>query len=152
MAIIISGLQHFVRRNNFILAKPNSISVKLHPDPITGANAITGHGQGFVAVNGSNISNPVIVLPDKIINPWPIALSASALSLCIADFSEVIGLKPELVVFGSGALFRFPDRRIMAAFAEARIGFEVMDTPAACRTYNVLMSEGRRIAATLLIG
>ena len=153
MAIIISGLQHFVRRNNFILAKPNSISVKLHPDPITGANAITGHGRGFVAINGGNISHPVIVLPDKLINPWPITSpSASALSLCIADFATVIDLKPELVVFGSGAFFRFPDRRIMAAFAEARIGFEVMDTPAACRTYNVLMSEGRRIAATLLVG
>ncbi len=153
MAIIISGLQYFVRRNNFILAKPNSISVKLHLDPVTGANAITGHGQGFVAVNGSNISHPVIVLPDKIINPWPVASpSASALTLSIADFADVLALKPELVVFGSGALFRFPDRRIMAAFAEARIGFEVMDTPAACRTYNVLMSEGRRIAATLLIG
>ena len=68
------------------------------------------------------------------------------------DFAALLDLKPELVVFGSGAVFRFPERRIMAAFANARIGFEVMDTPAACRTYNVLMSEGRQIAAALLIG
>ncbi|MCY7389820.1 MAG: Mth938-like domain-containing protein [Burkholderiales bacterium] len=127
--------------------------MKLHLDPVTGSNVITGHGPGFVAINGGNISAPVIILPDKIINPWLIASpSPSALALCIDDFADVFELKPELVVFGSGALFRFPDRRIMAAFGEARIGFEVMDTPAACRTYNVLMSEGRRIAAALLIG
>ena len=146
-----------MRRNNFILANPNSTPVKLHLDPITGTNAITGHGPGFVAINGGNISNAVIVLPDKIIDPWiissPWAVSShSALSLCMDDFAALLDLKPELVVFGSGALFRFPERSIMAAFANARIGFEVMDTPAACRTYNVLMSEGRQIAAALLIG
>ncbi len=142
-----------MRRNNFILANPNSTPVKLHLDPITGANAITGHGPGFVAINGGNVSNAVIVLPDKIIHPWVTGSpSASALSLCMDDFAALIDLKPELVVFGSGAVFRFPERSIMAAFANARIGFEVMDTPAACRTYNVLMSEGRQIAAALLIG
>lgn len=127
--------------------------MKLHLDTASGFNSITGHGPGFVAVNGDSISNPVIVLPDKLINPWPIAAAAvSVATLAIADFAELFGLKPELVVFGSGAVFRFPDRRLMAAFAEARIGFEVMDTPAACRTYNVLTSEGRRVAAALLIG
>ncbi len=142
-----------MRRNNFILANPNSTPVKLHLDPITGANAITGHGPGFVAINGGNICNAVIVLPDKIINPWVTGSpSCSALSLCMDDFAALLDLKPELVVFGSGAVFRFPERSIMAAFANARIGFEVMDTPAACRTYNVLMSEGRQIAAALLIG
>ena len=60
-------------------------------------------------------------------------------------------MKPELVVFGSGATFRFPDARIIAAFSQAHIGFDVMDTPAACRTYNVLMGEGRHVAAALLV-
>jgi uncharacterized protein len=78
--------------------------------------------------------------------------SLSALSLCIADFAELLELKPDLVLFGSGATFRFPDRSLLAAFAQTHIGFEVMDTPAACRTYNVLSSEGRRIAAALLVG
>ena len=142
-----------MRRNNFILANPNSTPVKLHLDPFTGANAITGHGNGYIAINGANIANAVIVLPEALINPWQLAASsASAQSLCIEDFAALLQLKPELVVFGSGAAFRFPDRRIMAAFAGAGMGFEVMDTPAACRTYNVLMSEGRRIAAALLIG
>ncbi len=126
--------------------------MKLHLDPITGSNAITGHGPGFVVVNGSNINHPVIVLPDKIIDPWLIAsMPATAQSLCIADFTALLAIKPELVVFGSGSKFQFPLPTILAAFSAARIGFEVMDTPAACRTYNVLMSEGRRVAAALLV-
>ena len=126
--------------------------MKLHLDPITGSNAITGHGAGFVVVNGSNINHPVIVLPDKIIDPWLItSISATAQSLCVADFTALLALTPELVVFGSGTKFQFPLATILAAFSTARIGFEVMDTRAACRTYNVLMSEGRRVAAALLI-
>ena len=152
MTIIISGLHYFVRRNIFILANPNSSPVKLLLDTTRGFNAITSHGQGFIAVNGGKICNAVIVLPDKLINPWLVAVtSASPVSLRRADFAELIALKPELVVFGSGQIFRFPAPTVMSAFAEARIGFEVMDTPAACRTYTVLMSEGRRVAAALLI-
>ena len=142
-----------MRRNNLILANTNSTAVKLHLDPITGANAITGHGQGYIAINGNKIGNSAIVLPEKIIDPWVTAASpAAAQTLCIADFAALLALKPELVVFGSGAAFHFPDRSVITEFSKARIGFEVMDTPAACRTYNVLMSEGRRIAAALLIG
>ena len=144
-----------MRRNKFILANPNSATVKLHLDPITGSNAISGHGPGFIAINGHKISHHVIVMPDKILDPWPLGSPStppSVESLCIENFAALLDLKPELIVFGSGAIFRFPHRHIMAAFAEAKIGFEVMDTPAACRTYNVLMSEGRDIAAALLIG
>jgi uncharacterized protein len=127
--------------------------VKLQLASTSGFNTITGHGDGYIAVNGGAIGNPVIVLPDKLISPWQIVASpASAASLEIADFTELLALKPELVVFGSGSKFRFPDRRVLTEFARARIGFEVMDTPAACRTYNVLAGEGRRIAAALLIG
>lgn len=127
--------------------------MKLHLDPLSGSHTITGHGPGFVVIDGVHVSNPVIILPDAIINPWRIASPMhKATSLCVDDFADIFDRKPELVVFGAGAIFRFPDRRILAAFAEARIGFEVMDTPAACRTYNVLVSEGRRIAAALLIG
>ena len=127
--------------------------MKLHLDTINVANTITGHGADYVTVNGDKICHAVMVLPDTLIDPWQLqASSKSAQLLCIDDFTALIALKPELVVFGSGAVFCFPNRRIMAGFADAKIGFEVMDTPAACRTYNVLASEGRRIAAALLIG
>ena len=127
--------------------------MKLHLDPANGSHVITQHGAGFVVIDGIRVTEHVIILPDVIINPWRIgSVTFTATSLCVDDFAAIFERRPELVVFGAGAVFRFPERRILAAFAEARIGFEVMDTPAACRTYNVLVSEGRRIAAALLIG
>lgn len=101
-----------------------------------------------VMVNSTRLETAAIVMPDKIISPWAVS-DPSAMD--IADFAVLLELKPELVLFGSGESFRFPHPRIMAAFSQARIGFDVMDTPAACRTYNVLTSEGRIVAAALLI-
>ncbi len=122
--------------------------MKLHLNNTVGLNAITGHGEGSVSVNNQPIDHALIVTPDKIIDPWQI-VNLSALSLI--DFAHLLELKPELVIFGSGKSFRFPDPRIMAAFSQAHIGFEVMDTAAACRTYNVLAGEGRNVAAALLV-
>ena len=123
--------------------------MKLHLNSATGLNTITGHGAGFVQINQQRVTTPLILLPDKLIAPWKIT-DIGALSM--TDFSLLIELKPELVVYGSGSAFRFPDAQILAAFSQARIGFDVMDTPAACRTYNVLMGEGRNVAAALLVG
>ena len=122
--------------------------MKLHLNTTDGQNAITGHGDGYVAVNRQQITQSLIVMPAQLINPWLIADPAA---VALADFDTLLELGPELVVFGSGRSFRFPDQRIMAAFLQRRIGFEVMDTPAACRTYNVLMGEGRNVAAALLV-
>ena len=122
-------------------------NMKLHLNTTQGQNAITGHGDGYVTVNHQQIDHALIVLPDKLVNPWNIGDFAS---LAVVDFAALIELRPELVVFGAGKVFRFPDVAIMAAFSKAGIGFEVMDTPAACRTYNVLISEGRYAAAALL--
>jgi uncharacterized protein len=130
------------------LRKSQYFDMKLHLNTTVGLNAITGHGDGTVAVNNKQVNHALIVMPNQIIDPWLIIDTAA---LTLTDFSHVLALKPELVVFGSGKTFRFPHARILAAFSEARIGFEVMDTPAACRTYNVLASEGRNVAAALLV-
>lgn len=122
--------------------------MKLHLSTTEGSNTITGHGPGFIMVNRERVASHLIVMPGQLVSPWEVG-RADAVSL--ADFELLLGLKPELVIFGSGATFRFPDPRIGAAFAAARIGFDVMDTPAGCRTYNVLMSEGRNVAAALLV-
>ena len=122
--------------------------MKLHLSTAAGSNNITGHGPGFVLINQNRIDNHLIVMPNQLISPWTATTIAA---LTIADFAALIELRPELVVFGAGNTFQFPDRRIMAAFSAARIGFEAMDTPAACRTYNVLMAEGRQVAAALLV-
>ena len=122
--------------------------MKLHLSANEGANRITAHGPGFVMVNSTRIDGPLILMPDRLISPW---LVATREAVALADFAALIELRPELVLFGSGPAFRFPDPRIGAAFATAGIGFDVMDTPAGCRTFNVLMSEGRNVAAALLI-
>jgi uncharacterized protein len=122
--------------------------MKLHLNTTDGLNTISAHGPGFVIVNQNRHATALIVMPDKLIAPWP---APPIETLGVADFASLMELKPELVVFGCGPSFRFPDARIMAAFSKAKIGFDVMDTPAACRTYNVLMSEGRNVAAALLV-
>ncbi|MCA2998712.1 MAG: Mth938-like domain-containing protein [Rhodocyclaceae bacterium] len=122
--------------------------MKLHLHDASGQNAITGHGSGYVQINHIRFASPLIVTAETLISPWA-APSFEVLSF--ADFSALLTLKPALVVFGSGVRFRFPATPILAAFSQARIGFEVMDTAAACRTYNVLMSEGRNVAAALYV-
>jgi uncharacterized protein len=122
--------------------------MKLHLHTETAQNNITAHGPGYVVVGGQRIEQAVIVMPDQLISPW---VNRGVNELAFEDFAALLEWKPALVVFGSGAQFRFPHPRLLAAFSQARIGFDVMDTPAACRTYNVLMSEGRRVAAALLV-
>lgn len=122
--------------------------MKLHLSTSEGANSITGHGPGFIMVNGKRVEGPLILMPDRLVSPWTVAAKEA---VALADFASLIEMRPELVLFGSGPAFRFPDPRIGAAFMAAGIGFDVMDTPAGCRTYNVLMSEGRNVAAALLV-
>lgn len=122
--------------------------MKLHLHAEDGQNTITGHGPGYVDLSGQRITTPLVVAAQTLIAPWVVP---SIDKLVFDDFAAVIALQPSLVIFGSGATFRFPDTKILAAFSQARIGFDVMDTGAACRTYNVLLSEGRNVAAALLV-
>jgi uncharacterized protein len=122
--------------------------MKLHLHDIAGQNTITGHGTGYVQINGARLTTPVLLTPEVLISPWP---APNFDALRFDDFAALLALKPSLVVFGSGPTFRFPESKILAAFSQARIGFEVMDTPAACRTYNVLLSEGRAVGAALYV-
>jgi uncharacterized protein len=108
----------------------------------------TGYGAGHVIVNHKRFEHSLIVLPDRIIENW----DASAFEDVTAEhFDFVLSLQPEMVLFGTGAALRFPHPRLTRSLIQAGIGVEVMDTAAACRTYNILMAEGRRVAAALLI-
>jgi len=122
--------------------------MKLHLNTTAGQNTIFAHGAGYIDINGERYSAPVLLTPDWIDSPWHVKEIAM---LQFNDFAALIARKPVIVVFGSGTKFHFPDMRVMAAFSKAQIGFEVMDTGAACRTYNVLMSEGRNVAAALFV-
>ena len=90
----------------------------------------------------------LIVFPDEIIEQWP-AQSAAALNL--EHFDAVLPRKPEIILLGTGAKLWFPDYSLMAKILQTGIGFEVMDTQAACRTYNILVEEGRHVAAAIIL-
>jgi uncharacterized protein len=82
------------------------------------------------------------------VTDWP----ASSLEELKPDhLAAIVELKPEIVLLGSGASFRFPEPSLLAPLHKAGIGVEVMDTPAACRTYNILLGEGRNVLAALIV-
>jgi uncharacterized protein len=132
--------------NGYRLSK--GIRLKLHLAGASAQNLCTAYGSGFVAINQRRIETPLIVLPERIIAPWEVS-SFDALSE--EHFVFLSGLEAELVLLGAGTTLRFPHPRLLRPLMEARIGFEAMDTPAACRTYNILVAEGRKVAAALLI-
>ena len=108
----------------------------------------TGYGTGHVIVNHKRYEQSLIVLPDRIVENWD---PNSFEDITAEHFDFVMSLQPEMVLFGTGAALHFPHPRLTRSLIEAGIGVEVMDTAAACRTYNILMAEGRRVAAALLI-
>ena len=112
-----------------------------------GQNAIARHGPDGVVVN-------VVAWTQSVIVPWRgavVAWQAESFDALTADhFARLAALAPELVIFGSGARLRFPAPTVVRPLIDARIGFETMDTAAACRTYNVLLAEGRSVIAALL--
>jgi uncharacterized protein len=122
--------------------------VKLHASSPSAANAITAYGDDYVKVNGARRDSSVIVTAEQIL-PWS-ATSFDALRA--EDFQELSKLGVEIVLLGTGARQRFPHPRLTAALGTARIGLEVMDLKAACRTYNILVAEERRVALALLFG
>jgi uncharacterized protein len=120
--------------------------MKLQHDPF--GFAITGYGPGWVAVAGQRIGHSLVLHSDGQRNAWrPRRFD----DLTAADFEPLAASRPELVLFGSGERLRFPQPAWVRALVEAGIGIETMDTPAACRTYNILAAEGRRMVAALLI-
>ncbi len=122
--------------------------MKLHADPQTALNTFTACGDGYVEVNRQRYTSALLVRPDEPVAPWEVtdfdALGAD-------DFERLAAGAPQIVLLGTGARQRFPDRRLTLPLLRARIGVEVMDTRAACRTYNILMAEGRRVLAALLM-
>ena len=121
--------------------------MKLQADRIEGQNAIARHGPGGVLVNGVEHRASVVVPWRGGVLPWPVHDFAM---LEASHFDKLAALEPELVVFGSGERLRFAPAQLMRALMARRIGIETMDTAAACRTYNVLLAEGRCVVAALL--
>ena len=120
--------------------------MKLHASVPSGANTITSYGDDYVAVNGARRDRNVIVTAAEV-RAWSVVDFAH---LTVENFSELAALGVEIVLLGTGSRQRFPHPRLTAPLGRARIGLEVMDTKAACRTYNILVAEERRVALALL--
>lgn len=121
--------------------------MKLQADRIEGQNAIARHGPGGVIVNGTEYRESAIVPWTGSVRAWQVEAFDA---LTAAHFEAIAALRPELVIFGSGTRIRFVKPALLKTLIGQRIGFETMDTAAACRTYNVLLAEGRSVVAALL--
>ena len=121
--------------------------MKLHLTRAEGNQLITGYGEGWVEINTVRYEKSLVVMPDKVIPEWPDKFE----DLTAEDFEKLTELKPEMVLLGTGASQRFVHPRLTVALTEIGVSVECMDTSAACRTYNILMSEGRQVTAALLI-
>ena len=122
--------------------------MKLQADRIEGRNAISRHSVSGVIINGAQYTHSLVLPWDGDPAAWPVS---SFETLDASHFEQLLAHRPQLVLFGSGARLRFPAPRLLAGLMQARIGFETMDTAAACRTYNVLASEHRRVLAALVL-
>ena len=121
--------------------------MKLQAVQHVGQNTFTGYGEGYVSVNAVRYTNNLIVLPDQLILDWT---EASFDALGLADFELLATLDTEIILFGTGKQLRFPRPELMRPLITVQKGLEVMDIHAACRTYNVLINEGRKVAAALV--
>ncbi len=111
-------------------------------------NVIRGYGSGEIRINAQSIREAVIVSATQLlIEP---GLHGVA-DLGDSAHARLMSLEPELVLIGTGLRQQFPDASFGAQLLRAGVGYEVMDTGAACRTFNVLVSEGRRVVAVLLL-
>ncbi|MBS1131886.1 MAG: hypothetical protein H6R16_2888 [Proteobacteria bacterium] len=132
---------------NFARTFWNDPAVKLHIPNTAGLNLFTAYGDDYIAVNQEKYSTNLILLPESIIPDWT---SAKLESLTEADMQRLLELGTEIILLGTGSRLRFPPGALLRPFAVAGIGLDVMDLQAACRTYNILAAEGRKVAAALL--
>jgi len=114
----------------------------------TGQNFIHAYGPGQVTINQQAYRRSLLVTSGQLITDWP---PQSFGELLAQHFDQIRELNPEVVVLGTGVRLHFPRTADTRALIQANIGLEVMDTGAACRTYNILMQDGRRVAAALLM-
>jgi uncharacterized protein len=122
--------------------------MKFQPDTPAAGNVITRQEAGRIWVGTTAWTQSLLVPWAGEPQPWEAQAPGV---LTPAHFERVAALRPEVVIFGSGARLRFVAPTLLRSLIDARIGVETMDTPAACRTYNVLVSEGRRVLAALIV-
>jgi len=112
------------------------------------ANRIRGYDMGSVTVNQTVHNSTLVVTRDTLITDWD---PGHIDQMTTDHIQQLLDLDPELLIIGSGSRQRFPARQVLGHSIRAGVGIEVMNTPAACRTYNVLMAENRRAVVALFM-
>jgi len=121
--------------------------LKLHAQAPSNLNTVTGYGPDHIDVNRLRHAGALVLTPDGPVQAW----AAGRLDqLQAGHFAALLAHEPEVVLIGTGPTQRFLPPAVTLPLAQARIGFEVMDSPAACRTFNILVAEGRRVVAAFV--
>ena len=121
--------------------------MKLELDAGAGRYHIRAYSADAIVVNDQVVRHSCIIMPDRLVTDWP---PQRFIDLTAEHLMVIAHLAPELVLLGSGRNTRFPKLAVLAPLIAQSIGYEVMDTAAACRCYTVLAAQGRRVAAALL--
>jgi uncharacterized protein len=122
--------------------------MKLHSTSTQQYQTITAYDDNGVEINAVRFTHSLLVLPESAPVAWPVS---SFQSLTAAHFEQIDATRPDVVILGTGSKQRFVHPSLIASLTSRRIGVESMDSRAACRTYNILMAEGRKVALALII-
>ncbi len=121
--------------------------MKLHAQAPSALNTVTGYGPGYIDVNRVRHAGALLLTPDAPVQAWE---AGSLDGVQPRHFAPVLSCAPEVVLIGTGAVQRFLPPPVTLPLVQAGVGFEVMDTAAACRTFNILVAEGRRVVGAFL--
>ncbi len=122
--------------------------MKLHATTTQHYQTVTGYDEHGVEINAIPFAFSLIVLPETAPTVWPVA---NFEALTAEHFAQIDATKPDVVILGTGRKQRFVHPKLTSILTSRRIGIECMDNQAACRTYNILMAEGRKVALALII-
>jgi uncharacterized protein len=109
---------------------------------------ITAYDEGSVTISGKPFKQSLIIATTKLHENWAVSEIAQLQTIHI---EQVLAFNPELIIIGTGSRLIFPAIEVYAPIIQRGIGVDFMDTGAACRTYNILMSEGRDVVAGLIL-
>lgn len=123
--------------------------MKLHSSSTQQYQTVTGYFEGGVEINAQPFSHSLTVMPEQAPQPWPVDKFEDLTS---AHFEAIAATTPDVVILGTGERQRFIHPKLIASLSNLRIGVECMDNQAACRTYNILMGEGRKVTLALILG
>ena len=123
-------------------------TVKLHQNPRPTTYLVTGFGDGYLQIGERRLTRTVVLGPGLLREDWG---AGSLDQLSADDFAQLAALDAQILLLGTGSTQQFPHPSLLRPLIEAGVGVEVMDTLAAARTYNILVAEGRAVAAALIL-